>query len=82
MNSRYLDDLLNIENTYFDGMVKQIYPPELQINKENSSNTDAPFLDLHWTVSDGFVSSKLYDKRDDYNFDIVKFPFILLLFLF
>ena len=29
--SRYLIDLLNIENTYFDGMVKQIYPSELQL---------------------------------------------------
>ena len=32
--SRYLDDLLNIDNTYFVGMVNQIYPPELQLNKQ------------------------------------------------
>ena len=55
--SRYLDDLLNIDNTYFDDMVKQIYTSELQINKANSSDTEATFLDLHLTVSDGFVSS-------------------------
>ena len=55
--SRYLDDLLNIDNTYFDGMVKQIYPSELQLNKANSSDTKTPFLDLHLTISDGFVSS-------------------------
>ena len=61
--SRYSDDLLNIDNTYFDGMVKQIYPSELQLNKTNSSDTAAPFLDLHLTISDGFVSSKIYDKR-------------------
>ena len=41
--SRYLDDLLNIDNTYFDGMVNQIYPSELQLNK-NSSDTEASFL--------------------------------------
>ena len=41
--SRYLDDLLNIDNTYFDCMVKQIYPSELQLNKANSSNTETPF---------------------------------------
>ena len=70
--SRYLDDLLNIDNTYFDDMVKQIYP-ELQLNKANSSHTEAPFLDLHLTISDGFVSSKIYDKRDDFDFDIVNF---------
>ena len=44
--SRYLDDLLNIDNTYFDGMVNQIYPSELQLNKANSYDTEAPFLDL------------------------------------
>ena len=57
--SRYLDDLLNIGVTYFDGMVKQIYPSELQVNQTNSSDTKAPFLDLHLTISDGFVSSKI-----------------------
>ena len=61
--SRNMDDLLNIDNTYFDGMVKQIYPSELQLNKVNSSETEAPFLDLHLTVSECFVSSKIYDKR-------------------
>ena len=54
-------------------MVKQIYPSELQLNKANSSNTEAPFLDLHLIISDGFVSSKIYDKRDDFDFDIVNF---------
>ena len=32
--SRYLDDLLNIDNSYFDGMVKQIYPSELHFIKQ------------------------------------------------
>ena len=45
--SRYLDDLLNIDNSYFEGMVNRIYPSELQLNKANTSNTEAPFLDLH-----------------------------------
>ena len=48
--SRYLDDLLNIENTYFDGMVNQIYLSELQLNKANSSDTKAAFLNLHLTI--------------------------------
>ena len=47
-----------------------------QLNKVNSSDTEAPFLDLHLTNSDGFVSSKIYDKRDDFNFNIVNFPFL------
>ena len=44
---RYLDDLLNIDNPYFEGMVSRIYPPELQLNKVNTSDTEASFLDLH-----------------------------------
>ena len=67
-------NLFNIDNTNFDGMVKQIHLSELQLNKANSSDTEAPFLDFHLTISDGFVSSKMYDKRDD--FDIVNVPFL------
>ena len=74
--SRYLDDLLNIDNPYFEGMVNQIYPSELQLNKDNISDTEAPFLDLHLSVANGFVSSKIYDKRNDFDFDIVNFPFL------
>ena len=44
--SRYLDDILNIDNPYFEGMVKQINPPEQQLNKANNTDTEAPFLDL------------------------------------
>ena len=43
--SRYLDDILNINNVYFDNMVSQIYPSELQLNKANTSNTEDAFLD-------------------------------------
>ena len=42
--SRYLDDILNIDNPYFEGMFNRIYPPELQLNKANTSNTEAPCL--------------------------------------
>ena len=41
--SRYLDDFLNIDNPYFEGMVNQIYPSELQLNKANTSDTEPPF---------------------------------------
>ena len=74
--SRYLDDLLNIDNPYFEGIINQIYPSELQLNKAHTSDTEAPFLDLHLYVANGFVSSKIYDRRNDFDFDIVKFPFL------
>ena len=70
--SRYLDDLLNIDNPYFEQMVGQI----LQLNKANSFDTEAPFLDLNLSIKNGIVSSKLYDKWDDFNFEIVNFPFL------
>ena len=57
-------------------MVNRIYPPELQLNKTNTSDTEASFLDLHLSISNRFVSSKIYDKRDDFDFDIVNFPFL------
>ena len=57
-------------------MVNQIYPPELQLNKANTSDTEAPFLDLHLSISNGFVSSEIHDKHDDFDFDIVNFPFL------
>ena len=72
--SRYLDDLLKSDNTVCDSMVNRIYPSELQLNKANVSDTEALFLDLHLSISDGFV--KIFDKRDDFDFDIVNFPFL------
>ena len=67
LTSRYLDDLLNIDNSYFEGMVNQIYRPESQLNQANTSDTEVPFLDC-------FI--QIYDKRDDFDFDIVNFPFL------
>ena len=74
--SRYLDDLLNIDNNFFKSMVNRIYPSELQLNKANVSDTEASFLDLHLSISDGFVKTKIYDERGDFDFDIVNFPFL------
>ena len=54
--SRYLDDILNIYNVYFDNnMVSQIYPSELQLNKANTLDTEAAFLDLHLSISNDIV---------------------------
>ena len=64
------------DNRYFEGMVNQIYSPELQLNKANASDTEAPFLDLHLSVSHGFVSTNINDKRDDFDFDMLNFPFL------
>ena len=50
---------------------------ELQLNKTNSSDTEALFfLDLNLCISNGTVPTKIYDKRDDSDFDLVNFPFL------
>ena len=63
--------ILNINNVYFDNMVSQIYASELQLNKANTSDTEAAFSDLHLSISNNIVSTKTYDKRDDFDFEIV-----------
>ena len=76
LTSIYLDDLLNINKSYFEQRVGQIYPTEHQLNKATSSDTEAPFWDLNLSITNGIVSSKIYDKRDDFDFEIVNFPFL------
>ena len=73
--SRNLDDLHNIDNLILKKTVNQIYPTELQLKEGNTSDTEVPFLDLHLSSSNGFVSYKIYDKRGNFDFDIVNLPF-------
>jgi len=72
--SRYLDDILNIDNDFFTNMIHKIYPKELQLIKANVSDTHVSFLDLDIHILDGIIITKIYDKRDDYNFEIINFP--------
>ena len=73
----YRQIVSNCDNPCFEQMVGQIYPTELQLNKANSSDTEAPFLDLNLSITkNGIVSSKIYDKRDEVNFEVVNFPFL------
>ena len=53
-----------------------IYPTELQLNRANPSDTEAPFLHLNQCISNGTVSTKIDDKRDDFDFDVVNFLFL------
>ena len=56
-------------------MLGKIYPSELQLRKDNTSYTEAAFLDLYLPISNDIVSIKMYDKSDDLDFEIVNFPF-------
>ena len=57
-------------------MVSQIYPLELQLSKANTSDIEAAFLDLYLSISNDIVSTKIYDKRYDFDFEFVNFPFL------
>ena len=67
----YLDDLLNIDNSYLEYI-----PLNFSLNKTHSSDTEAPSLDLDLSIKNVIVTTKIYDKGDDFNFEIVNFQFI------
>ena len=73
--SRYLEDISNINNVYFDNMVSQICPSECQLKKVNTSDTEAAFLDMHLSISNDIVSTEIYDNCADFDFEIVHFQF-------
>ena len=59
----------------FSKSVNEIYPEELELKRENANDYEATFLDLHLTINNGQITTKLYDKRNSYNFYIVRFPY-------
>ena len=70
--SRYLDDILNINNVYYVKYTLQSF----NFIKSIPLIPKPHFLDLHLSISNDIVSSKIYDKRDDFDFKIVNFPFL------
>ena len=74
---RYIDDLLSLNNSRFDDFVDRIYTIELEIKDTTDTDGFASYLDLHIEIeSERRLRTKLYVKRDDFNFPIVNFPFI------
>ena len=65
---RYIDDLLSMNNRYFQDYVSLIYPDDLELKETTESNTPCSFLDLLLFNDDEELKSRLYDKRDDFNF--------------
>ena len=72
--SRYLDDIFTIDNPEFEKHIPDIYPTELQLNKAIMSDKETSFLDLNIKVVGSDVQISVYDKRDDFGFPIVNFP--------
>ena len=74
--SRYLDDIFTIDNPEFAEHIPDIYPRELQLNKANISDKETSFLDLNIKVVGSNIHTSVYDKRDDFGFPIVNFPWL------
>ena len=66
--SRYLDNILNIYNVYFDNMVSQIYPSELQLNKANTSKPRFETCICQFLMI--LLLPKFMIKRDDFDFNL------------
>ena len=73
---RYIDDLLALNDGHaFESFHHEIYPEELELTKENDSVSETNFLDLNIKIENGSFNTKLYDKRNDFGFDITRFPY-------
>ena len=57
-------------------MVCQNYPTKLQLDKANSLDTEAPFTNMGLSITNGIVLSNIYDKRDNFKFEMIIFPFL------
>jgi hypothetical protein len=74
---RYIDDVLSLNNSRFGDFVDRIYPIELEIKDTTDTDRSDSYFDIPLEIdSKGRLRTKLYDKRDDFNFPIVNFPFI------
>ena len=69
-----------IDNTYFEGMVNQIYPPELKLNKTNVSDTEVPFSDQQLSVSTGYVQQNFMTSAMILILTWQLFPFSIVIF--
>ena len=71
---RYIDDLITFNNNLMDEYKDQIYPKELILNKENKRDDQCTFLDINIHIKNNKIITNLYDKRNDFKFDITNFP--------
>ena len=75
---RYIDDVLSINNPEFENYLGRMYPAELEIKDTTESTASASYLDLLLSIGrDGQLHTSIYDKRDDFNFDITNFSFLI-----
>ena len=74
---RYIDDLISFNNPYFANYISDIYPKELELKETTENRNSCSYLDLHlFRGDDDQLKSKIYDKRDEFSFHIVNYPFL------
>ena len=75
-NGRYIDDLFVANFPTFKEHIYKIYPQDLEIKLESSNTKEVAYLDLKINSENSNLTFSIYDKRDDFSFDIVNFPFM------
>ena len=73
---RYIADVLSLKNTKFAEYLEFIYPRELEIKETTKAAAASSYLDWYLYIDNGKLTTRLYDKRDDFNFPIVNFSFL------
>ena len=73
---RYIDDVLSLKNTKFAEYLEFIYARELEIKETTETAASSSYLDCYLYIDNGKLTTRLYGKRDDFNFPIVIFPFL------
>ena len=73
---RYTDDVLSLNYTKFVEYLDFIYPRELEIKETTETAASSSYLDCYLYIDSGKLTTRLFDKRDDFNFPIVKFSFL------
>ena len=69
LTSRYIDDLISINNPRFKQFLKDIYPEELVVSETSDSRNAVSYLDLLINISNGDLVCSIFDKRSAFDFD-------------
>ena len=73
---RYIDDLLTLNNNSFEEEIINIYHPELTLKKTTESNSRISYLDISIIICNNKYVTEVYDKRENFNFNIVNYPYM------
>ena len=76
LNGRYIDDLFVANFPTFRDHIYEIYPRDLEIKLESNNTLEVTYLDLKIKSENSLLNFSVYDKREDFSFDIVNYPYI------